>query len=431
MLEPFDLSHFEAALATPRGWAELAAVAVCVGLAWFFDRSLESHRRAHEHTHGRLRAGFVRVVFPLTALLLLVVARFAFRHYGSRPVFIDIAMPLLLALAAIRMVVYAMRKLFVSQAWLKTGERAIAFSIWGVAILYFTGVLPDLAAELDAIRIPVGRSEVSLLSLGSGMLAVILTLVVTLWLSGLIELRLLKATSFDTNTKAVLAKFVRAVLLIVGVLVALQAIGFDLTLLTVFGGALGVGIGLGLQKLAANYIAGFTILLDRSIRLGDLITVDGRHGVVSRVTSRYVVVTSLDGVEAIVPNETLITTTVLNHSYSTPEIRTSIAVQVAYDSDVDLAIKLMEEAARGESRVMGKPNEPMGSLVGFGESGINLELGFWIRDPQNGQGALKSALNRRIYKSFGEHGISMPSPRRDVRLIREQDSEAATRPDGR
>jgi small-conductance mechanosensitive channel len=215
------------------------------------------------------------------------------------------------------------------------------------------------------------------------------------------------------------------------VLVALQAIGFDLTLLTVFGGALGVGIGLGLQKLAANYIAGFTILLDRSIRLGDLITVDGRHGVVSRVTSRYVVVTSLDGVEAIVPNETLITTTVLNHSYSTPEIRTSIAVQVAYDSDVDLAIKLMEEAARGESRVMGKPNEPMGSLVGFGESGINLELGFWIRDPQNGQGALKSALNRRIYKSFGEHGISMPSPRRDVRLIREQDSEAATRPDGR
>ncbi len=146
------MSRFESALATPRGWVELGVVAGCVGLAWFFDRALEKHRRAHERAHGRLHAGFVRVVFPLTALALLVVARFAFRHFGSRPVFIDIAMPLLLALAAIRMVVYAMRKLFASQAWLKTGERAIAFSIWGVAVLYFTGVLPDLAGELDAIR---------------------------------------------------------------------------------------------------------------------------------------------------------------------------------------------------------------------------------------------------------------------------------------
>ncbi len=235
-------------------------------------------------------------------------------------------MPLLLALAAIRMVVYAMRRLFVSQAWLKTAERAIAFSIWGVAILYFTGVLPELARELDAIRCRSAGRRSRCCRWASGMLAVILTLIVTLWLSGLIEQRLLKATSFDTNTKAVLAKFVRAVLLVVGVLVALQAIGFDLTLLTVFGGALGVGIGLGLQKLAANYIAGFTILLDHSIRLGDLITVDGRHGVVSRVTSRYVVVRSLDGVEAIVPNETLVTTTVLNHSHPAPEVRTSIAV---------------------------------------------------------------------------------------------------------
>jgi hypothetical protein len=174
---------------------------------------------------------FVRVVFPLTALLLLVVARFAFRHYGSRPVFIDIAMPLLLALAAIRMVVYAMRKLFVSQAWLKTGERAIAFSIWGVADPLFhrcaarsrrrTGRDSHTGRPLGGVAAVAGEAA---------MLAVILTLVVTLWLSGLIELRLLKATSFDTNTKAVLAKFVRAVLLIVGVLVALQAIGFDLTL---------------------------------------------------------------------------------------------------------------------------------------------------------------------------------------------------------
>ena len=220
-----------------------------------------------------------------------------------------------------------------------------------------------------------------------------------------------------------LAKFLRAVLLVVGVLVALQAIGFDLTLLTVFGGALGVGIGLGLQKLAANYIAGFTILLDRSIRLGDMITVDGRYGVVSRVTSRYVVVKSLDGVEAIVPNETLITTTVLNHSYTAPEVRIGITIQVAYDSDIDLALKLMEEAARAEPRVLTAPNPPTGFLASFADSGINLELGLWLRDPEKGQLNLRSALNRRIYELFRANGISIPYPRRDVRLIREPGDE--------
>ena len=310
--------------------------------------------------------------------------------------------------------------------WLKSGERAISFAIWGIVVLYFTGVLPELAAELDSIRLPIGKTEVTLLTLGSGLFAVVLTLIVTLWLSGLIEQRLISATSFDTNTKAVLAKFVRALLLVVGLLVALQSIGFDLTLLAVFGGALAVGVGLGLQKLAANYIAGFTILLDRSIRLGDMITVDGRYGVVSRVTSRYVVLKSLDGVEAIVPNETLITTTVLNHSYTAREIRTSIHVQVAYGSDIELAIRLLEDAARAEPRVMGAPNEPMGFLVNFGDNGINLELGLWLRDPEMGQLGLKSSLNRRIYQSFPANGIDIPFPRRDVRIVREPgDAESA------
>jgi small-conductance mechanosensitive channel len=420
MLQPFDISRFETALQGPRGWVELGTVLGCILLAWLLDRALDRRAGAREHgRRGPLHAGFVRVVFPLTALLLLIVDRFAFRYSGTRTVFIDVAIPLLLALAAIRMAVYAMRRLFSSQAWLKTGERAISFSIWGMAALYFTGVLPELAQELDAIRLPIGKAEVTLLSLGSGILAVILTLIVTLWLSGLIEQRLMQATSFDTNTKAVLAKFVRAMLLVVGVLVALQAIGFDLTLLAVFGGALAVGVGLGLQKLAANYIAGFTILLDRSIRLGDLITVDGRYGVVSRVTSRYVVLKNLDGVEAIVPNETLITTTVLNHSYTGREIRIGITVQVAYDTDVDLALKLMEEAARAEPRVMTEPNPPMGFLVSFADSGIILELGLWLRDPENGQLGLKSSVNRSIYKAFRANGISIPYPRRDVRIVRE------------
>jgi small-conductance mechanosensitive channel len=201
------------------------------------------------------------------------------------------------------------------------------------------------------------------------------------------------------------------------VLIALQAVGIDLTLLTVFGGALGVGIGLGLQKLASNYIAGFTILLDRSIRLGDMITVDNRTGIVAEVTSRYVVVRGLDGVEAVVPNETLVTTTVLNHSYTSKEIRIAVNVQISYDCDVDQALKLMEAAARAEPRVLQAPNPPQAFLVRFADSGIDLELGVWINDPENGQLNLKSALNQTIWRSFQAHGIRIPFPQREVRVI--------------
>ena len=246
---------------------------------------------------------------------------------------------------------------------------------------------------------------------------VALTLVATLWVSGLVEQRLLSLPATDMSMRVVLSKAVRAVMIVVGVLIALRAIGFDLTLLSVFGGALGVGIGLGLQKLASNYIAGFTILLDRSIRLGDMVTVDGRQGLVSKVTSRYVVVRSLDGVEAIVPNETLVTTTVLNHSYTSREARMAITINVAYDADIAKALALMEAEARTQPRVMTAPNGPMAFLARFGESGVELELGVWIADPENGQLALRSVLNQGILAAFRANGITIPFPQREVRVV--------------
>ena len=246
----------------------------------------------------------------------------------------------------------------------------------------------------------------------------VLTLSGCLWLSGLVEQRLQKAANLDSSVRVVISKFVRALLLTVGVLVALQAVGIDLTLLTVFGGALGVGIGLGLQKLASNYIAGFTILLDRSIRLGDRITVDKYSGVVAKLTSRYVIVRSLDGVEAVVPNETLVTTIVLNHSRAKREIRLGLPVQVAHDTDIDLALKLMEAAARAEPRVLkSAPNAPAAILVRFAESGIDLELGVWIDDPDSAQLDLRSTLNQAIWRAFRANGIRIPFPQRELRVV--------------
>ncbi len=420
MLAPIEFSRLEDVLSGPKGWVDLAIVALCLTVAWLIDRQVEQRARAKAPRAGsgaRLRAGIARGLFSLLAIVLLLIARAGYPRFGGDPIFINIAIPLLIALAAIRITFYAMRKVFADRTWLKSSERMIAFTMWGFVVLYFVGALPEIRRELDAIVIPFGESPVSLLTIGTGVLAVVVTLIVTLWLSGMLEQRVMGATTLDSSTKTLLAKVLRAVLLVVGVLVALKSIGFDLTLLAVFGGALGVGIGLGLQKLAANYISGFTILLDRSIRLGDMITVDNRYGIVARVTSRYVVVRSLDGIEAIVPNETLVTTTVLNHSSTTPEVRMSLPVQIAYDSDVDLALRLMEEAARAEPRVVTTPFPPTAFLMSFADSGINLELGLWLRDPENGLLGLRSAINRRIFASFRANGVVIPYPRRDVQLL--------------
>jgi small-conductance mechanosensitive channel len=409
---PVDFSRVESALATPKGWADLGLLVVCLAIAWLVDRRVLAAREAAGNA-TRLRASVTRVVFPLTALALVLIAVMAYRRFVGPSFFLAIAGPMLIALAAIRMIVYGLRRLFKTQTWVTASERAIALGIWILVVLYFLGLFPEIVEALDDIVLPIGKTKISLLSIGTAIVVVVFTLIVTLWISGLAEQRLDRATHLDVNHRVVLGKFVRAVLLVVGVLIALQAIGFDLTLLSVFGGALGVGIGLGLQKLASNYIAGFTILIDRSIRPGDMVTVDNRIGRVSKLTSRYVVVRSLDGVEAIVPNETLVTTTVLNHTYSSRDIRLAIQVQVTYNCDIERALALMEEVARAQPRVLKSP-EPIAFIASYGENRIVLELGAWIGDPENGLQNLRGAINREIFAAFSRHGICPPFPQRDV-----------------
>jgi len=191
--------------------------------------------------------------------------------------------------------------------------------------------------------------------------------------------------------------------------------------LSVFGGALGVGLGLGMQRIASNYVSGFIILLDRSIRLGDMITVGDRAGIVSNMTTRYTVIKSLDGTEAIVPNDTLITTTVVNHSFSDRKIRLATQVQVAYGTDLDAVFPLLEEIAARHPRVLTDP-APQSYLVRFADNGMDLELGYWMLDPEAGSLNLKSDLNREIWREFTKRGIEIPFPRREVIIRRENTS---------
>jgi small-conductance mechanosensitive channel len=431
MVAPLDFDRVQQALSTPAGWLDLALVLLCFGVAWRVDRRVRLRSDTASHI-AKIGAGSVnRLVFPLTALAMLFVARAVLVHWQA-PFFALIAIPLAIALALIRLLVYSLHNIFGSVRWLPASERAISFTIFAALLLYYLGILQQIGDALADARIPIGKSQVNLFDLGRDALVLVVALTASLWISGLIEQRLLRVSAGDANVRVVLAKLLRAVLILIGVLVALSIVGIDITVLSVFGGAVGVGIGLGLQKLASNYIAGFTILLDRSVRIGDMITVDNRFGIVTKATARYVVVRSLDGIEAIVPNETLVTTTVLNHSYTSRESRVAVAVQISYDSDLDQALRLMVELALEQPRVLRVPNPPAATVTRLGESGIELELVFWIGDPEKGAGDLRSAINRGIWRAFRAHGIRIPSPQREVRLLGAADErrEASSPPPG-
>jgi small-conductance mechanosensitive channel len=301
---------------------------------------------------------------------------------------------------------------------LRASERAISLTIWTALILHLTGALRPVLQVLDENTLVIGKHEISVMQILSAALLISVTLLLSLWISQLIEARLMRAERLDSSTRVVLSKFLRALLMVIAVFVALAAVGIDLTVLSVFGGALGVGLGLGLQKLASNYLSGFTILLDRSIRLNDIITIDNRTGLVTGLNARYVVLRMSDGIEAIVPNEQLVVNVVLNHSHSDRKLRAAISVTIAGEDDVRLAMRLMEEVGTAHPRALRGEDAPRAFVLRLAENGIELELGVWINDPEQGLVNLRSELLLAVLETFRTHGIHLPAPQREVRLVR-------------
>lgn len=366
--------------------------------------------------------GFRRLAFPATALALLVAGEAALRIAGVLTRAADarllrLALTLLAAMALIRLLVYVLRRVFSNLAFIAASERVIALSIWVVVALHATGVLGDVVDWLDATKVPVGASQVSLWVVAMGTLSLLVTLLAALWVGSALEARLLRAQELEPNLRVVAARALKALLLVVAVLLGLSTVGIDLTVLSVFGGALGVGLGLGLQRIASNYVSGFIILLDKSLRIGDLITVDKHTGVVTQINTRYTVIRALDGTEAIVPNERLVAEPVTNQSYTDRKVLIRTDVQVSYASDVDRALELLRQAARASPRVLADP-APGAALADFGADGLNLALTFWIADPENGRLNVTSEVNREILRLFRENGVEIPFPQRDVRIVR-------------
>jgi small-conductance mechanosensitive channel len=284
-------------------------------------------------------------------------------------------------------------------------------------VLWVSGLLPLVLNEMEQVSWKVGSSTLTLRNLVEGALTAGAVLIAMLWISAAIENRLLKAaTGGQLSVRKALSNATRALLMTVGVMVALSVVGIDLTALSVLGGAVGVGIGLGLQKLAANYVSGFVILAERSVRIGDMVRVDNFEGRVTDITARYTVIRSLQGRESIVPNETLLTTRVENLSLADPKVWQSTVVSVAYDSDVDQVQALLMAATVAQERVLQDP-APSVSLSNFGADGLEFTVGYWIADPENGQLNVKSAVNTAILSALRRHGVEIPFPQRVVHTM--------------
>lgn len=397
---------------------QAAALCACFVVAWLADRQVRrlQGKSGAVADHWRIgRGGVKRLLFPLVSLVLVVLAR-SLLHPWMHVNLLTLAIPLLASLAVIRAVLYVLRVSFAPSGWVAALERSFASLVWIAVALHITGLLPSVIDAMESISFHVGKQKLDLWMLLQGVVTVVATVFLALWASSVIERKLHAAAGLDGNLRVVFMRISKALMLLLAVLIALPMVGIDLTTLSVFGGALGVGLGFGLQKIASNYVSGFIILLDRSIRIGNVITVGTDRGEVVKITTRYTVLRGLTGVEAIVPNEVLVGSVVLNESYTDPKVRISLPVQIGYASNVERAMDILVEVARLQSRVLADP-PPLAFCLAFADSGINLELGFWIADPQDGIGLLRSTINLEILRRFRAEGIEIPYPQREVRLL--------------
>jgi small-conductance mechanosensitive channel len=320
-----------------------------------------------------------------------------------------LAIPVLLSLALIRLCARVLMEVFPMSPMAQLSERLISWLAWGVAVLWITDFLPLVAQELEQIKLNFGKVRLDVRTLLEGLLSCGLVLVLSLWLSATIEQRLLARAVSDLSMRKAAANVVRAGLLLLGLMFALSTLGVDLTALSVLGGALGVGIGFGLQKLAANYISGFVILLERSLRIGDMVKVDGFEGVVTDITTRFTSLRALDGRESIVPNEMIITQRIENSSLADSRITLTLPVTVGPQSDVALVQKIMCAAANHSDKVLADP-APAAFLRSFVPDGLEFVLVVWIADPASGQLGVRSAVNQAILKGLQAEGIELARP---------------------
>lgn len=420
----FNQKGFNEIVALSRTWiveniftldrlTQYAIVILGLVLAFYLGKRIRARLQLPELPEEgyRLRHLLVRVarrlVFPATLVLWISLAILVYELLNRPHLPLSRINNLAVAWALIRLA-----SSVISNA---TISHVVASVIWAVAALNILGFLPRTIAWLESIKLGSGKSALSMYDIISSTFAVAVFVWIAMALAAMIERSIHNNANLSVSTEALLAKISRFLLITLAFLIGLNTVGIDLTAFAVFGGAMGVGIGLGLQKVFSNLIAGIILLLDKSIKPGDTIVLNGKYGKVNSLSARYVSMLTRSGTEFLIPNDELINTQVENWSYSNTNIRLDISVGIHYQSDVRKAISLCLDAARETPRVLKTP-EPVCLLKEFGDNSVNLEQRFWISDPMNGCGNVKSEILLRIWDKFHEHGIEIPYPQRDLHL---------------
>jgi small-conductance mechanosensitive channel len=426
-----ELVQLAEGLLQPTALIEMVVLTACLLLAYGLLRLLKAQvvqaqaEQDPAQAHGLRSAGiwfghkvFDGVLFPIGALLLALLARWALR--GLTPAVplavFKLVVPILLSLAVIRLMGRVLQRAFPNSQLMRIFERSLSWLIWAAVVMWITGLLPLILQELDSITWKFGATQVTVRNLLEGLVTAVLVLVLALWLSAALETRLLRGATDNLSIRKMAANAIRALLLFIGLIFALEAAGIDLTALGVLGGALGVGIGFGLQRLAANYISGFVILAERSMRIGDLVKVDNFEGRITDISTRYTVIRALNGREAIVPNEMMITQRVENSSLADPKVLMSGTVQVAYGTDLDRLMPVLTAAVAAVPRVVADP-APGVLLSAFAADGLELTVAYWIADPQNGQGNVRSDVNMAVLRTLNAAGVKIPYPQRMLHTV--------------
>ncbi|MEA5096907.1 MAG: mechanosensitive ion channel [Burkholderiaceae bacterium] len=405
---------------------QIGAIVVSIFIGMQISRWIQRKLASSDAPAGSLRHGlgtrpFQRFLTMLFSLALVFVAKYVLMHWYSVHV-LRAALSFVSALMLIRFAIFVFQPLLGSdQLKPRTQhflERAFSVLVWLWFLLYITGLWGDLLLLLDETTVSIGSKNVSVLAMLQAAASVVVTILLALWGAAILEQRLMLIEDMHLSFRVVLSRLLRALLIVIAVLVSLSLVGIDLTVLSVFGGALGVGLGFGMQKIASNYVSGFIILFDRSLAIGDMIAVDKYSGRVTQIDTRFTVLRGLDGVESIIPNEMLVSNAVQNHSYSDPHIWVSTDVSVGYDTDIEQLLPILEQTAAGVERVS-TDRPPVATLVKFGADGLDLRVGFWIGDPEKGTGNVLSDVNRAIWKVLQQRQVDVPYPQRVVRVLNE------------
>ena len=409
-----SLDEWLAALARPSALIEIGVVMACILLAYGAVRLL---RRASASTDENSIVFGKRIIdgvlFPLLLLVLAYIASMLLLRFFPLAVF-KVAIPVLLSLAVIRLGVKVLQVALKNAPWVRALERSISWLAWLAMLLWVSGLLPVILEELEGVKWKVGATTLSVRTIIEGVVTAGVMILITLWISSAIESRLLRsATGGELSLRKAVSNATRVALVSIGLLLALSAVGIDLTALSVLGAAIGVGVGFGLQKLAANYVSGFVMLAERSVRIGDNVLVDGFEGRITDIRARYTVIRALSGRESIVPNEMFISDRIENLSLADLRVLQSTVVSVGYDSDVELVMRLLSDAALAQERVLKDPG-PAVNLTNFGPDGLEFTLNYWMTDPENGQQNLRSGVNLAVLAALRAHGIEIPLPQRVV-----------------